>query len=229
MDRLFGPLLLHYIDSSAMLHKFLAAVIVEEWACKYTELSDSRFSGCRLLDVSTLAQDLASKILTWLQGKPPPAYQEMYFALSRIHADCVSLLQMFATDCKLPTTSIPNLGQEVDISGSNPKAFGIETAQKAVGPLFTSLRNSLGRTRKKELTVIMDKRNNVLANIERYDELKSQHDVRVSSAFASAFVALRSTPDKVSPVVKGIMNGIKVDLVLFTLSFLAQNLCFGAV
>ena len=50
------------------------------------------------------------------------------------------------------------------------------------------------------------------ANIERYGDVKAQYDVRVSAAFAAAFVALKATPDKVSPIVKGIMNGIKVCL-----------------
>jgi TATA-binding protein-associated factor len=32
----------------------------------------------------------------------------------------------------------------------------------------------------------------------------------VCAAFAAAYVALKNTPDKVSPIVKGVMNGIKV-------------------
>lgn len=198
-----------------MLHKFLAAIVAEEWARKYLEFLQPKFSGRRLLDVSTLAQELTNRTLAWLHGKPPSAYQEMHFALARIHSDCVSLLQMFVTDCKLPLSSIPNLGNEIDITGTNPKAFSIETAQKAVGMHFMTLKNSLGRTRKKELSFIVEKRNNMLGSIERYNELKSQHDIRVAAAFASAFVAFRSTPDKVSPVVKGIMNGIKVCFIFF--------------
>ena len=41
-------------------------------------------------------------------------------------------------------------------------------------------------------------------------EVKAQYDVRVAAAFAAAFIALRGTPDKVSLIVKGIMNSIKV-------------------
>lgn len=163
------------------------------------------------------------KTLAWLQGKPPPAYHEMALALNRIHTETATLLQMFATDCKLPMSSIPFLGYEIDITGTQEKAFTIDKANWALGREYTRLKDSLGRTKKKELAIIAEKRNAVLASIERYNETKAQHDVRVSAAFAAAFVAFKTTPDKVSPVVKGIMNGIKVVYFLFSKPFIINT------
>jgi TATA-binding protein-associated factor len=134
----------------------------------------------------------------------------MAYALYRIHTDCVALLHQFVSDCKLPSSSIPFLGTEVDITGSKPDCFTVTTAQTAIGSHFTRLKDSLGRAKKKELAAMGEKRSAIVISIERYLELKTQHDTRVSAAFAAAFVAFKSTPDKVSPVVKGIMNGIKV-------------------
>ena len=210
VEQCFGPILLHYIDSTSMLQKFLTAIIAEEWARKYDALPNKP----PLTKVCVLAQELTTKTLAWLQGKPPPAYHEMAFSLSRIHVDCISLLQMFATECKLPMSSIPFLGTEIDISGTRPGCFTIESAQTAVGSMYTRLKDSLGRTRKKELAVINEKRSIILSSIEHYNDLKTQHDIRVSASFAAAFVAFKSTPDKVSPVVKGIMNNIKVRIVV---------------
>ena len=68
----------------------------------------------------------------------------------------------------------------------------------------------LGRTKKRELGIISDKRLKVVSSIDHYLEVNVQHDIRVSAACAAAFVAFRGTPDKVSPTVKGIMNSIKV-------------------
>ncbi|KAF9001878.1 SNF2 superfamily chromatin remodeling protein [Cyathus striatus] len=203
VDEVFRPILLHYADSTSMLQKFLTAVVAEEWA------KDFNASGHSLIETSDLAKELSDKILLFLQGKPPAAYHEMAFSLSRIHTDCVSLLQSFSTDCKLPASSIPSLGNEIDITGSRSNCFTIETAQSAVGTFYSRLKDMLGRTKKKELSLINDRRLKVIVSIERYTEVKSQHDIRVSAAFAGAFVALKSTPEKVSPVVKGIMNGIK--------------------
>jgi len=206
-----------------MLQKLLTAIIAEEWAHLY----DSRIESSKipLLHESTLAQEITDKTLSWLQGKPPAAYHEMAFALSRLHADCTSLLQLFSTDCKLPMSSIPSLGAEIDLSGTIKGHFSIEVAQQAMGAMYTKLKDSLGRTRKKELALIAEKRSGILASIQRYNEIKSQHDIRVSSSFAAAFVAFKNTPDKVSPVVKGIMNGIKVNVNYLTVRFFADSRC----
>ncbi|KAF8654075.1 hypothetical protein AX16_003608 [Volvariella volvacea WC 439] len=205
IEDLLHPILLHYIDSTSMLQKFLSAVIAEEWARECDAIGRTVLFANR----SLLAKEISNKTLAWLQGKPPPAYHEMAFALSRIHADCVSLLNSFHTDCKLPMSSIPFLGSEIDISGSKQGCFTIEVAQSAVGQMYTRLKDSLGRTKKRELGIINEKRNKILVAIDRYVEVKLQHDVRVSAAFAAAFVAFKDVPEKVSPVVKGIMNGIK--------------------
>jgi len=195
-----------------MLQKLLTAIIAEEWAHLYDSHSEAESSNIPLVQYSTLAQEITNKTLSWLQGKPPASYHEMAFALSRLHVDCTSLLQLFSIDCKLPMSSIPSLGTEIDLSGTIKGHFSIEVAQQAMGPMYTRLKDSLGRTRKKELALIAEKRNSILASIRRYNEVKSQHDIRVSSCFAAAFVAFKNTPDKVSPVVKGIMNGIKVNI-----------------
>ena len=191
-----------------MLQKFLAAIVAEEWAHAYDSTAPP--SSPLLLEKSPLAKELSVKVLSWLQASPPAAYHEMAFSLARIHADCHALLHSFALDCKLPISSIPFLGTEIDIDGTKPGCFTIESAHAAIGPMYSRLKDSLGKTKKRELTVIAEKRSKILASIERYIELKAQHDIRVSAAFAAAFVAFKSTPDKVSPVVKGIMNGIKV-------------------
>ncbi|KAJ3838910.1 SNF2 chromatin remodeling protein [Lentinula raphanica] len=207
MEEVFQPILLHYVDSTSMLQKVLSAIISEEWAREYS--LRAKPDSPLLIDISNLAKEISNKTLAWLQGSPPAAYHEMAFALARIHVDAVSLLHSFAMDCKLPISSIPFLGSEIDITGTNPNRFTIETAQEAIGPRYNQLKSMLGRTKKRELAVIEEKRVVVSASIDRYLEVKTQYEIRVAAAFAAAFVALRSTPDKVSPVVKGIMNGIK--------------------
>src|ERR1700722_2042959 len=193
-----------------MLQKFLTAIIAEEWAHENDAVAPP--SSPPLIETSPLANELSSKMLSWLPTNPPAAYHEMAFSLARIHVECHGLLQSFALDCKLPVSSIPFLGKEIDITGTKSDCFTIATAQSAVGPMFTRLKDSLRKIKKRELAAIAEKRTKALTSIDRYIELKAQHDTRVAAAFSAAFVAFRSTPDKVSPVVKGIMNGIKVSL-----------------
>ncbi|KAI0637419.1 SNF2 chromatin remodeling protein [Trametes polyzona] len=208
-DDMFKPILIHYIDSTSMLQKFLAAIISECWAREYSSRVGP--DAPLLIQASPLAEELSQKTLAWLQADPPAAYHEMAFTLARIHGECYNLLQSFAYDCKVPQAAIPALGTEIDVTGTKPGCFTIETAQAAVGEMFTKLKDSLGRTKKRELAIIKEKRLKVVTSIERYIEVKAQYDVRVSAAFAAAFVAFKSTPDKVSPIVKGIMNSIKTE------------------
>ncbi|CAL1703532.1 unnamed protein product [Somion occarium] len=207
LEDMFRPILIHYIDSTSMLQKFLAAIISEEWAQGY----DARvpLGSPLLIDISPLAKDISDRILVFLQADPPAAYHEMAYTLARIHGECYNLLQSFVYECKIPQASIPALGTEIDVTGTRPGCFTISTAQAAVGQMFDKLKDSLGRTKKRELTIIKEKRAKVALSIERYIEVKVQYDIRVSAAFAAAYVALKATPDKVSPIVKGIMNGIK--------------------
>lgn len=138
----------------------------------------------------------------------------MALSLARIHGECYTLLQSFSTDCKLPFTAIPSLGSEIDITGEREGCFTIEVGKKAVGPMFDRLKDMLGRTKKRELGIISDRRLKVVSSIDHYLEVKVQHDIRVSAACAAAFVAFKSTPDKVSPIVKGVMNSIKVSVTI---------------
>jgi len=207
LDDMFRPILIHYIDSTSMLQKFLAAIVTEEWAREYDSKADA--STPLLIEKSSLAAEISTKTLAWLQADPPAAYHEMAFTLARIHGECYNLLQSFAYDCKIAQSAIPSLGTEVDVTGTKTGCFTIQTAQEAVGDMFTKLKDVLGRTKKRELAIIKEKRTKVISSIERYIEVKAQYDIRVSATFAAAFIALKSTPDKVSPIVKGIMNSIK--------------------
>ncbi|KAH9038908.1 hypothetical protein EDB85DRAFT_2072591 [Lactarius pseudohatsudake] len=208
VDDTFQSILLHYVDSSSMLQKVLAAIVVEEWAKHYeADLSTSKRQP--LMEASTLAREMSTRTLAWLQSEPPTAYHEMAFALARIHGECTNLLQSFAFDCKVPWSEIPTLGTEIDLTGSKQGGFSLASAEAAVEQDYLKLKERVGKAKKKELAVISEKRKTVLSSIERYKEVKTQHDIRVCAAFAAAYVALKSTPDKVSPIVKGVMNGIK--------------------
>ena len=191
-----------------MLQKVLAAIVVEEWAKHYG--TEPSAKDPPLIEVSTLAHEMSNRTLAWLRSEPPAAYHEMAFTLARIHGECTNLLHSFAFDCKVPWIEIPTLGTEIDLTGLKEGGFSLASAEAAVERDYAKLRDRLGKAKKRELGVIAEKRKTVISSIERYKEVKTQHDIRVCAAFAAAYVALKNTPAKVSPIVKGVMNGIKV-------------------
>ena len=218
---MFRPILIHYVDSTSMLQKFLAAIIAEEWAHGYD--AQKQPDSPLLIDVQPLAKDISDKTLAFLQADPPAAYHEMAYTLARIHGECYNLLQSFVYECKIAQSNVPSLGTEIDITATREGCFTIDTAHAAVGQMFDQLKASLGRTKKRELAIIKDKRTKVATSIDRYVDIKAQYDIRVSAAFAAAYVALKATPDKVSPIVKGIMNGIKVFTICIRYFLLIAN------
>ena len=94
--------------------------------------------------------------------------------------------------------------------GMREGCFTIDITQAAVGAMFDRLRGSLGARRSTRSRLSRTSGSKI---IDRYIGAEAQYDMCVFEAFAVAFVAFRGTPDKVSPIVKGIMNSIKVSTV----------------
>jgi len=170
VDSVFQSILLHYVDSSSMLQKVIAAIVIEEWATHYDAVS-STTTRPPLIEVSTLAREMSNRTLAWLQSEPPAAYHEMAYTLARIHGECTNLLHSFAFECKIPWTEVPTLGTEIDLTGSKQGGFSLASAEAAVERDYNQLKDRVGKAKKRELAVIAEKRKTVISSIERYKEV----------------------------------------------------------
>ncbi|KAF8520167.1 SNF2 chromatin remodeling protein [Hysterangium stoloniferum] len=207
-EAMFGGLLQHYIVSASMLQRLLTATIVEEWA---REAEKGSSDPPPLASFSPFADNLGQTMLTFLDGPTPEFYHEMALSLTRLLQDCTSLLTGFFSECKVAVNKIPSLGKTIDITGrgEDPDAFTLEKARMAVGAYFQILKSSLGRTKKKEVATLEDRRKLVVAAITQYETTKTRHDTRVSAAFAAAVVALRIQMPKLTPVIKSLTAGVR--------------------
>jgi TATA-binding protein-associated factor len=205
---MFGGLLRHYIVSASMLQRLLTATIVEEWARE----ADVLRPDAALVLFCSFAESLGQTMITFLDGQTPEFYHEMAYILTRLLQDCSSLLTSFSTECKVHVSKIPQLGSTIDITGrgEDPEAFTLEKAHQAVGGHFNKLKATLGRTKKKELAVLEDRRKVIIVAIAQYESTKNQHDTRVSAAFAAAIVALRVQMPKLTPIIKSLTAGVRV-------------------
>ncbi|KZV99116.1 hypothetical protein EXIGLDRAFT_258645 [Exidia glandulosa HHB12029] len=205
-DTMFGDILKYYAGSTSMLQKFLAAIFVEEWAHNTDATSDTPTA---LISISPLADDLGKTMLAFLESNSTMSYYELQLPLGILMADCTALMQGFVNQCKVPASKVPQVPQVLDVNGDQPDAFTIATASEIAERTFKQVKDTLGRTKRKELAILEERRRKILAAIEAYGEQKTQHDTRVSAAFAAAVISLRLPPAKLSPIIKGIMNGIK--------------------
>ena len=193
-----------------MLQKMLSGMIIEEWA-RATEAQSSESRP--LLETSPLAAELGQNMLALLEGTAasPKSYFEMGPPLARLMAECTALMQGFVTQCKVAREKVPAVPQQVDIDTSaGADTFTIETARTIVNTTFAKTKEILGRTKKKEVAVLEERRKKIVESIAAYDELAAQHDFRIAAAYAAAVIALHLTPTQLSPIIKGLMNGIKV-------------------
>lgn len=211
---MFGGLLRHYIVSASMLQRLLTATIIEEWAREDDVIRLN--AATALVSFCPFAENLGQTMITFLDGQTPEFYHEMAYILTRLLQDCTSLLVGFSSECKIHISKIPPLGNTIDITGrgEDPEAFTLEKARQTVNGHFNKLKASLGRTKKKEVAALEDRRKNIVTAIAQYESTKSQHDTRVSAAFAAAIVALRIQMPRLTPIIKSLTAGVRVgDLV----------------
>jgi len=190
-----------------MLQRLLTATIIEEWAHEAAASGDDQ----PLVAACSFADSLGQTMLAFLDSSSPEFYHEMALSLTRLMNDCTSLLNGFATECKVTISKLPQLGTAIDLTGQgDADAFTLEKAHLAVGEHFTKLKASLGRTKKREVAALEERRKTVTAAIAQYETTKSRHDVRVSAAFAAAVVALRVQLPKLTPIIKSLTAGVRV-------------------
>lgn len=153
---------------------------------------------------------MVARFSIYLQTDPPSSYYEMFALLSRIANDCRALFAQFASDGKVPHTKIPELPANVDAFGREQGGFTLSTANDAVYTSFEALKAHVPKSRKKEIPALETKRQKIIFSIQQYQGTKEQHDSRVAAAVAGALIALRSMPSKLNPVIRSVMNGVKV-------------------
>ncbi|QRV86508.1 TBP associated factor (Mot1) [Ceratobasidium sp. AG-Ba] len=199
----FGDLVIHFIQSASAFQRFIASTIVQEWAVAQEVES--------LSQISPLASECSTHLLTFLEQDSPSSYHEMGAHLRALAIDCRALLQSFTDDARVPASKIPTLPDRIDPEGKQDDAFTFGFAERFVGETFDALKASIPRAKKKEIPNLEEKRGRIVFGLEKYGSVKSQLDVRVHAAVAGALIALRVYPSKLNPLVRSIMNGVKFE------------------
>lgn len=205
----FERLLTEYISSPAALRRCLAAVTIQRWA------ESSKDRGMALAQTSTSAQALAAQLIGILESPTPATYTEMAVMLQRIQADCQALYSTAARDLKIARASVPELPSKVDATGASAGAFTIETAKHVAGAGLDALL-ALSTLSKAKLetgtTAAEERRHRLVVAIGFYATQKEQQDNQLLASVAGAVVALGTLPAKLNPVIRSLMNAVKVSL-----------------
>lgn len=211
----FHRLALEYLGSTSSHQLIFLAVVVAEWA-KAVDAQASLASADAPLppplpEVNEDARVLVGHLGAILEGRIPPSYYEMLLFLGQIYTECQTLLAAFVTDAGINPELIPVLPPSLVPTEPPVDVFGIETASHVAGPVFDALVANVGKkTLKTALPGLREKQMRVVSSINFYLSMKERHDRQVLAAVASAVISLRTLPAKLNPVIRSIMNGIKV-------------------
>jgi TATA-binding protein-associated factor len=239
MEMSYYEVLIALLSSSWASKRQLAAIVIEEWAkavmksrfgVKYhgdgeqiIVLADSISFANRLskVTVSSLENDGIMQVLPEQQqqqpGLPQGYFYELVFVLKRIRSECQSLLNAFVMEGKVPAGKVPSLPAlvvgEVAVGPDSAEGlFSVETAGWVADACFNTLASQLGKVRGKQAIIasLEDRRKRIVTSIGFYDETKQKADTNILATLAGAVVALGVLPAKLNPVIRSVMNSIKV-------------------
>jgi TATA-binding protein-associated factor len=195
--------LIRALESGCAHEITMGATIIQEWASSEDEF--------QLKSVVPLGNDVSTRNITpilvkYMESSLPANYLEMTIALQRIQTECQTLLHAFSVEGKISKDKIPTLPTVNGTTG-----FTLNTAQIAVGQHFDSLVSLLSKNATKNtLPSLQDRKRKVLGSIGYFSVMKERYDLQVAAAIAGALIALRVMPSKFRPVVKSLMDAVKV-------------------
>lgn len=188
------------LRSSYSTTQIVAGIIIEEYARGFTNPLGraGRFSG---------------GLVSILDAERPESYADLLPFLRILRAQCQALLNAFRDHGHVPMSKLPTLAIVVQGEiGAGPTAFSIANAEAVVGNDFDRLKKSLAPAQRiTSSQVLNDAREAARSSIDEAKKIKSERDIRIKAAAASALVAISEIPKKPSSLIKGIMDSIKLE------------------
>ena len=192
----------------------MGAIIVQEWGYEY----EKKYPGGDLVAVSTFADELRQISIDRLSGDPPACYHEACSTLVTISTIAHGHIQGYLRDSRFASAGLtdPEIPTQVGTQ-ITPGWFDISHAKTAVDwldGLHNILNGTTGTTKiknkRKEATKIDDAKKALRGYIADFEETQERQILQVQAAFAGATIALKGVPPKLTPLVRGVMNSIKV-------------------
>lgn len=198
--------------------RLFAATIIEEYARRVL-LANSQPHPAVLALASTLTEVLS-------QPENLPFFRELSPTLKSVRTACLQLFDVLLSKGKLPQNKIPQLPVVVQgEAGSGPGAFGPESALKLVEETYPKLVKSLlPANRLAASRALEDCKHRITVNLGEARLLHAQRATSVLAAFAAAVLALSGPPQKLSPVIRCLMDSAKQETVPVLQQRLARSL-----
>ena len=182
--------------------------------------SSSQLSACMVVDEyagRSQGSGDPTRYLEQLQsiteGERPSAYRDLVSYVQRARTQCQQLLNLFRDHGKVSQSKLPVL--PVVVQGepeAGPSAFSIATAEKCVEGDFDKLKSAMPPGQRLIATDQLDEaRRAARAAIKDAETVKLTRDVRVKAGAACALISMEQLPKKPSPLIKSVMDSVKLE------------------
>lgn len=195
----FDATLLPGFTSSYASTQLSACVIIDE----YSKNSANAGSEQRYVD----------ELQKIIESERPSHYRDLVSYVQRVRSQCAQLVNLFRDHGKVSQNKLPTLPVVVQGEAeAGPNAFSISIAEKCVGDDFERLRKAMAPAQRLITTNdLAEAKKSTSKAIQEAKAAKDGRDVRIRAAAACALIAMKVLPKKPSPLIKGIMDSIKLE------------------
>ncbi|KAI0014124.1 SNF2 family domain-containing protein [Xylariaceae sp. FL0662B] len=183
--------------------------------------SSTQFTACIIIDeyarnrVSSQADRsrYVEELQKIIDSDRPTQYRDLVSFIQRVRSQCQQLINLFRDHGKVASTKLPTLAVVVQGEAeAGPGAFSLITADKCVGDDYDRLKKAMAPAQRLIASQqLSDARAATISAIDEAKSIKDTRDVRIKAAAACALIAMKFLPKKPSPLIKGIMDSIKLE------------------
>lgn len=203
--KIFGSLK-NCMSSPHATPRLFGAIVLEEYAKALK--ADSKQPP------TAIAEEFIGVMLETLTAPESlPYFRELVPILKSVRTSCLQLFDVFLTKAKLPPSKIPLLPVIVQgEAGCGPGAFGIESAEKLIDETYPKLVKSLSATYRISANQgLEDSKHRIFVALSEAKIVCTQRATSILSAYAAAVLALGGVPKKLNPIIRSLMDSIKLE------------------
>ncbi|KAI1365229.1 hypothetical protein F5Y08DRAFT_189802 [Xylaria arbuscula] len=196
----YDALLIPGLSSSYASTQLNACVVIDEYArgCSSSQAESSRY---------------ARELLKIIDSERPPQYRDLVSHVQRVRSQCQQLMNIFRDHGKVSQQKLPVLAVVVQGEAeAGPGAFSLVNAEKCVTDDYERLKKAMAPAQRLiALQQLNEARQDTVSAIDEARAAKEVRDTRIKAAAACALIAMKMLPKKPSPLIKGIMDSIKLE------------------
>ncbi|KAI1811320.1 hypothetical protein GGS20DRAFT_114658 [Poronia punctata] len=196
----YDAILIPGLSSSYSSTQLTACIVIDEYA-ENGALSNT--------DTSKYAGEL----LRIIDGDRPAQYRDLVSYVQRVRSQCQQLVNLFRDHGKVSQQKLPSLAVVVQGEAeAGPTAFSLANADKCVTDDYERLKKAMAPAQRLiALQQLNEARQDAVSAIEEAKSIKEARDTRIKAAAACALIAMKVLPKKPSPLIKAIMDSIKLE------------------